>query len=66
MWEGGAYPGNSTTSGPLPKYWHFASTTCRRCLQVADSVHLGTAGAGGRDGVKRLSKWGLGLSGPCT
>ena len=26
--------------GPLPKYWHFASTTCRRCLQLAGGVYL--------------------------
>ena len=26
--------------GPLPKYWHFASTTCRRCLQLAGRVYL--------------------------
>ena len=24
--------------GPLPKYWHFTSTTCRQCLQLADCV----------------------------
>ena len=27
--------------GPLPKYWHFASTTCPRCLQLAGRVYLG-------------------------
>ena len=32
-WEKGAF-------GPLPKYWHFASTTCRRCLQLAGRVYL--------------------------
>ena len=26
--------------GPLPKYWHFASTTCRQCLQLAGRVYL--------------------------
>ena len=26
--------------GPLPKYWHFASTTCPRCLQLAGRVYL--------------------------
>ena len=26
--------------GPVPKYWHFASTTCRRCLQSAGRVYL--------------------------
>ena len=27
--------------GPLPKYWHFVSTTCPRCLQLGDRVYLG-------------------------
>ena len=26
--------------GPVPKHWHFASTTCRRCLQSAGRVYL--------------------------
>ena len=26
--------------GPLPKYWHFASTTCQRCLQLAGCVYF--------------------------
>ena len=26
--------------GPLPKYWHFASTTCRQRLQLAGRVYL--------------------------
>ena len=26
--------------GALAKYWHFASTTCRRCLQLAGRVYL--------------------------
>ena len=26
--------------GPLPKYWHFASTTCRQCLQLVYSVYM--------------------------
>ena len=33
FWGKGAF-------GPLPKYWHFASTTCRQCLQLAGRVHL--------------------------
>ena len=27
-------------SAPLPKYWHFASTTCARCLQLAGRVYF--------------------------
>ena len=26
--------------GPLRKYWHFACTTCRQCLQLAGRVYL--------------------------
>ena len=33
FWGKGAF-------GPLPKYWHFASTTCRQCLQLAGRVYL--------------------------
>ena len=34
---------------PVPKYWHFASTTCRQCLQLAYRVYLGhTASTWGR------------------
>ena len=32
--------GGKGAFGPLPKYWHFASTTCRRCLQLASRVYL--------------------------
>ena len=27
--------------GPLPKYWHFPPTTCRRCLQLVVHIYLG-------------------------
>ena len=33
FWGKGAF-------GPLPKYWHFASTTCRQRLQLAGRVYL--------------------------
>ena len=33
FWGKGAF-------GPLPKYWHFASTTCRQCLQLVYSVYV--------------------------
>ena len=33
FWGKGAF-------GPLPKYWHFASTTCRQCLQLVYSVYM--------------------------
>ena len=33
FWGKGAF-------GPLPKYWHFSSTTCRQCLQLAGRVYL--------------------------
>ena len=33
FWGKGAF-------GPLPKYWHFASTTCRQCLPLVYSVYM--------------------------
>ena len=32
--------GGKRAFGPVPKYWHFASTTCRRCLQLVGGVYL--------------------------
>ena len=32
---------NAVSFGPLPRYWHFMSTTCRQCPQSADYVYLG-------------------------
>ena len=32
--------GGRRPSAALPKYWHFGSATCRRCLQIAGRVYL--------------------------
>ena len=52
--------------GPLPKYWHFASTKCRRGLQLAYRVYLGQAMSTNRfvEPSSVMAQWSLRLGPP--